>query len=292
MSLLKTTFKQIRRTPYQSLIAVLILTLTFFASSTFVLILFGFRQTLLYFEKAPQIIAYFARGKEIPEGDINRIKTRIEATGKMADFKYISTKDAEQIYKEKSQNEDPLLNELVDYKILPASIEVSAIAITALPEIREILDSEEIITDIDYYEDIVSQLTLWLTNIRYLGIGVIGFLAFLSILILMVVLGLKVKNKRTEIEIMRLLGASGWQVYSPYLLEGTFYGAWGAILGWLGSFTLLQYMTPALINWLEGIISFPIPLQQLGMLLAIMLLSGAFLGMLGSLIAVRRFSKI
>jgi len=292
MSLLTTTFKQIRRTPYQAIIALMILGLTFFASSAFLLISLGFAKTLQYFEKAPQIIGYFERGKDLPQQEIDRIKTRLEETGKLESFKYLSTKDAENYYREKSKNEDPLLNELVDYKILPPSIEVSTTEISAMPQIKEILDSEPLITDIDYYEDIVNQLSLWVQNVRYLGLGIVGFLAFLSILILMVILGLKVKNKRSEIEIMRLLGASSWQVYAPFLVEGMFYGAFGALIGWLSSFTLLQYMTPLLIEWLEGIIAFPIPLQDLAMLLGVLLLSGSLLGILGSLMAVRRFSRV
>jgi len=292
MSLLKTTFKQIRRTPYQAIIAILILTLTFFAVATFGMVLLGFARTLQYFEKAPQIIVFFEKGKDIPQQDIERIKTKLEATGKLADFRYVSTKDAEQIYKDKSKNEDPLLNELVDYKILPPSIEISATEITALPQLKDILASEQAVTDMDYYEDIVLRLTTWITNIRYLGMGIIGFLAFLSVLILMVILGLKVKNKRPEIEIIRLLGASGWQVHGPFLIEGMTYGFWGAFLGWLGSFTLLQYMTPVLIEWLEGIIALPVPWQQLVMLLGILIFSGLFLGAFGSLLAVRRFSRV
>jgi len=292
MSLLTTTFKQIRRTPYQALIAVLVLSLTFFATSTFILILFGFASTLQYFEKAPQIIAYFEKGKELPEQDIESIKNKLETTGKLASFRYTSTKEAEKFYKEKGANEDPLLNELVDYKILPPSIEISATEITALPQLKTILDTEPAVLDIDYYEDIVNQLAVWVRNIRYLGIGVIGFLAFLSVLILMVILGLKVKNKRPEIEIMRLLGASSWQVHSPFLLEGMFYGAFGAIWGWLGSFTLLQYMTPALIEWLDGILTLPVPTQYLLILLGVLMFVGMFLGMLGSLLAVRRFSRV
>jgi len=70
------------------------------------------------------------------------------------------------------------------------------------------------------------------------------------------------------------------------------YGFWGAFLGWLGRFTLLQYMTPVLIEWLEGIIALPVPWQQLVMLLGILIFSGLFLGAFGSLLAVRRFSRV
>jgi cell division transport system permease protein len=291
MKLFKTSLKQIRRTPYQAIIAVLILSLTFFATSGFSLILMGSQSALTYFEKTPQIIAFFEKGKDLPEEEISRIKGRLEATGKMESFEYVSTKQAEQIYKDKNKD-DPILNELVDYKILPPSIEVSAIEITYLKDLKEILDQEPMVQDIAYYEDVVGQLSTWISNVRYMGIAMVGFLGLLSVLILMVIIGLKIKNKRPEIEIMRLLGASPWHIHGPFLVEGMIYGAAGALIGWLGTFTVLQYTTPVLIDWLQDVITMPVPIQVLLMLLGIMMLGGMVLGAFGSLMAVRRFSKV
>lgn len=286
-----TAFHHIRRNPYQAIAAVLILSLTFFAVSVFILISIGFHLVLRHFEAAPQVIAFFEKGQDLEEEDITRIRTSLEKTGKLDSFSYVSTKQAEQIYKEKNKN-DPLLNELVDYKILPPSIEISAQEIEALPELKEILEQEPLVKDMAFYEDIVQRLTLWLTNIRMLGVGMIAFLLALSVLILMIIIGFKVKNKRGEIEILRLLGASGWYVHGPFLMEGMIYGGLGAFFGWLGAFTLLQYATPFLLGWLEDTIQLPVPLEILGMLCGIMVMSGMFVGGFGSLLAVRRFIKI
>jgi len=291
MRSLKTAFQQIRRTPYQSLVATLTLSLAFFAMAVFILISAGTHMILRYFEAAPQVIAFFEKGKDLSDEELTRIKNRLEATGKLADFKYVSTREAEQIYKDKNKS-DPLLNELVDYKILPPSIEISAIGIAELSDLKSILDTEPLVTDISYYEDIVGQLSMWIQNIRLVGLGMVGFLLILSMLLLVVIISLKIKNKRREIEIMRLLGASRWYINSPFLVEGMVYGALGAFFGWLGGFTLLQYSTPYIVEWLEEIIAFPIDITLLLMLLGIMILGGMTVGAFSSLVAVRRFSKI
>ncbi|NMC36497.1 FtsX-like permease family protein [Candidatus Beckwithbacteria bacterium] len=290
-SSISTMFKQVRRTPYQALIAVLILALSFFAVAVFVLISAGSHLILKYFEAAPQVIVFFERGKDLPDQDIDRIKQKLEATGKLGSFTYVSTKEAEKIYKEKNEN-DPLLNELVDYKILPPSIEISATDIDSLGQLKDVLESEPQVTDIAYHEDVVSQMSRWFKNVRYTGLGMIGFLLFLSILILIVIIGLKVKDKRKEIEIMRLLGASAWYVHSPFLLEGMFYGALGAFFGWLGMFTALQYATPVLIDWLKDIIALPINITLLLIMLGVMVLGGMVVGAISSLLAVRRFLRV
>jgi cell division transport system permease protein len=291
MKSLKTALKQIRRTPYQALAASAILSLTFFAVAVFIPISAGFHLALRYVESSPQVIAFFEKGKDLENKDIDRIRTRLAATGKLASFQYVSTREAVEIYKSKNL-EDPLLNELVDERVLPPSIEISATEISALPELRTILDSEPLVEDLDFYEDIVNKATIWITNIRVLGLGMIGFLLLLSVLILVVIIGMKIKNKRVEIEIMRLIGASGWYILGPFLVEGIIYGLVGAFFGWLGAFTVLQYSTPLLLENVGEFINLPINFTVILLFLGVLTLSGALIGALGSLIAVRRFIKI
>jgi cell division transport system permease protein len=286
-----TAFKQIRRTPIQAILATMILSLAFFAVSIFTLISAGSHLVLKYFESTPQVIAFFEKGKDLTQEDIDSIKTKLEATGKLDKFEYVSTKQAEQIYKEKNKD-DPMLNELVDYKILPPSIEISAKEITALKQLKEILSAEPLVKDIAFFEDVVSQLSTWINNIRYLGMGIIAFLVMLSLLILMIIIGLKIKNKRKEIEIMRLLGASKWYINGPFVIEGMIYGAVGALFGWLAAFTVLQYSTPMLLSWLSDIIKLPVDPSFLLIMLGSMVTGGMFVGAIGSLMAAGRFSKI
>ena len=285
-----TTTKQLRRSPYQALIASMVLTLTFFAVGVFSIIFAGSHFLLKHFEAAPQVIAFFEKGKDISDSRQEEIKAKFEASGKLATFKYISAKEAEAIYKEKNKD-DPLLLELVDYKILPPSIEISATSIEALPELKSILESEPEVVDIAFYEDIVKSLTNWVKNIRLIGISLIGFLIFLSILIIFVIISMKVAAKKREIGILRLLGASNWFIQGPFVLEGIFYGVVGAFFGWLFAYTLLLYATPLLISWLEDLQLLPVDPILMLMLLGVMVLSGMIIGSLSSLLATKRFFR-
>ena len=288
---LSTTLKHLRRSPYQVMAAILTLSLTFLAVSVFALLMGGSYVILRHFESAPQVIAFFERGKDISDQEQSAIKQRLEATGKLASFKYVSTREAEAIYKEKNQD-DPLLLELVDYKILPPSVEISASEISALPQLKDILESEILVKDVIFFEDIVESLMIWVRNLRLVGIGVIIFLLLLSILILTLIVSMKVKNKKTEIKILRLLGASNWFIQGPFLWEGVFYGVVGVLLGWLGAYILLLYTTPFIVSWLAEIQLLPVnPLLML-ILLVIELLIGITVGLFASWLAVRRFLHI
>ena len=290
MSIPSTTLTQIRRTPYQALAAVMVLSLTFLAATIFTFLFFGANKILQYFESSPQVIAFFEKGEDLSEEEIIGIKSRLEETGNLDAFKYVSTKEAEVIYKEKNQD-DPLLLELVDYKILPPSIEVSAVNIQGLESLKNTLSEQPKVTDVVFYEDIVDILSLWVKNIRLIGLILIIYLSVQSILILMLIVSLKILAKKEEIEIIQLLGGSFWFIAKPFLMEGIIYGALGAILGFIIAVSILMYSTPMVIEWLGDIPLFPISFFFLVLVIGVEIVIGALLGMIASLIGVRRFVK-
>lgn len=290
MNTLSTALTQIRRTPYQAMAAVMVLGLTFLAATIFTFLFFGAHKILEYFESAPQVIAFFEKGEDLSEEEIIGIRSKLEKTGDLDSFRYVSTKEAEVIYKEKNQD-DPLLLELVDHKILPPSIEVSAVNIQGLENLRNVLSEQPKVTDVVFYEDIVDVLGLWVRNIRLVGLALTIYLSVQSVLILILIVSLKILAKKEEIEIIQLLGGSFWFIAKPFLLEGIIYGALGAFLGFIIAVSALMYSTPMVIEWLGDIPLFPIPPLFLLLVIAVEMAAGVLLGMIASLIGVRRFVK-
>ena len=290
MRKINTFWQQIRRSPYQTLAAVMVMVLTFLAISCFLLVSLGSLRILRHFEKAPQVIAFFEPGQDLEEEKIAFIRERLEATGKLESFRYVSTREAEKLYKEKVKD-DPLLLELVDYKILPASIEISANRAEDLLELKNILEEVEEVKDIDFYEDVVRSLAAWIRNTRLVGVIFISYLLLQSVLVIIVVVGMKIMAKREEIGIMRLIGASSWFIRWPFILEGIFYGLFGAFFGWLFSYLILLYSTPMLINWFNDINLLPVPPLAMFKLLAIQIVLGVLVGAFASFLAVWRFLR-
>ena len=236
------------------------------------------------------MIAFFKPGEDLTDIQIANIRAQLESSGRLNQFRYVSTREAEAIYKEKNKD-NPLLLELVDYNILPASIEISGKTLEDLPVLKNMLTVQEGVEDIVYYEDIVQSLSNWINSIKGIGAGVIGYLTIESILVILVIIGLQIASRREEIEIMRLLGATGWFIRLPYILTGIAYGLIGSFIAWGLSYLLLLYSTPFLAAWLQDIPLLPVPVMFMLAVLGGELVFGAVIGAVGGLVATHRFLK-
>jgi len=284
----RTTWSHIRRSPYQALAATLIMFLTFFMATIFVLTAGGFQVVLRYFETRPQVTAFLKDETTLLQ--VDTIKAKLAQTGKVRETKYISKEEALNIYREQNKN-DPLLLEMVTANILPASLEVSAKELSFLPEIAQILKSEPGVEEVIFQEDVVQALHNWTSTLRKVGVGLIGALGLVSVLIVLVIIGMKITLKKEEIEILQLIGASPWYIRAPFIFEGMFYGVVGAIFAWGVGYLLLLYATPFLVKFLSGIPILPVPFIFMLSLLGVEILVGILIGALGSLLAVKRYLK-
>ncbi|MFA6390694.1 MAG: permease-like cell division protein FtsX [Patescibacteria group bacterium] len=144
---MKDIWTSIRRTPYQSLSAFLILfftlflTLILFVSLTF---LYG---TLNYLETKPQVTVYFQT--KTPETQIFKVREELMNSGKVLNIKYISKNEAFNIYKQLNKD-NSLLLEMVSADILPPSLEIFAKKPVFLPEIAEYLKKQGDIDEVQY----------------------------------------------------------------------------------------------------------------------------------------------
>lgn len=280
--------RNIRRTPYQAFAASMVMFLTFFTLSTFLILALGSQQILGFYESKPQAIAFFKDGTT--DTDIKAIENALTQTGKITKFRYVSKDEALQIYRDRNKD-NPTLLELVTANILPASLEISTTTPEDLKPIAEIVKQEPVVEEVVFPEDVVASLTQATRLIRIVGSSTTGFLAVFSTLIIVMIIGFKIRLKRDEIETMKLLGASTWFIRMPFLIEGIIYATVGAFLGWLLSFAVLWYFQPLLQNNLGEVsqILLPVPPLIITEFLLVELLIALLVGGLGSFTAVRRY---
>ncbi len=281
--------RNIRRTPFQAIAASMVMFLTFFALLTFLIVGAGSQETLKYFERKPQAIAFFKEGTTVQ--DISVIENALKEESRVSSTKYISKEDALKKYQEANKDQ-PLLTELVTASILPASLEISTKSLEDLSAIADILAKEPVIEQVFLPKDVIKNLTSVTTIIRSIGGATVGFLLIFATLVIVMIIGFKIRLKRSEIEIMRLLGASPSFIRNPFILEGIFYGVVGALLAWVVSYVLLWYFTPFLQGYLGEVKLLPVnPLFMLSLLGGSLMLA-IIVGGLGSISAVKRYLKI
>ena len=128
---------------------------------------------------------------------------------------------------------------------------------------------------------------------RNIGVVLIAGLLFTAMFLISNTIKITIYARRTEIEIMKLVGATNWFIRWPFLLEGLFLGVIGSILPIALILTAYNSALSVLNEKLTGTIFEMLPYNPfVFQLSALLLLIGAVIGMWGSVMSVRRFLKV
>jgi len=198
------------------------------------------------------------------------------------------TKDA--AARQASQNPDirDALN-VLGSNPLPASLNLVVRKLAELSQFNALAQATPIVdktTPTDYNSDVISKLNAVITIIEWVGAIIAIILMTISIVIIMNTIRTAVYARRTEIEIMKLVGATDWFVRWPFILEGMLGGLLAAIFS--GAVVYAAYRV--FVQAAQGhLLSVPYDGRYTVTLLAFLLVGGVAVGAFGSFLGVRRF---
>lgn len=239
--------RNVRRSPYQAMVAIIALTATFYAVTIFALIAHATQVIIQHLESKPQVTAFFPVNTWPTDEQLNQLETQLRSSGQLKEFKYTSKEQALEVYRELNKD-NPQLIEMVSAPMLPASVEVSTINATDLQNIAKVLENSDLVEEVYYQQEVIDEFIKWTESIRGVGLENAALLAILSFLFIFIVMSMKVAIRRREIRVLQLVGATSSYISVPYVWEGLLYGAIGAFLGWGAAYTRLLYATPFLIE--------------------------------------------
>ncbi len=128
-------------------------------------------------------------------------------------------------------------------------------------------------------------------------IGIIGVIVFaiVSVLIILNTIQMAIFNRREELKIMRLLGASTWYIRGPFIVESILYGVVAAIVSVSLCEALLSVPQVTLSTSSFGLLDITYAgeffSQRLWSILTLQLLVGIIIGAASSFIATHRYLK-
>jgi cell division transport system permease protein len=163
----------------------------------------------------------------------------------------------------------------------PARLRILAEQSKALPGVDEV----------DYGREAVERLLKAFSVVRWLLSAVAGLLGAVALLVVANILKLTAHSRRAELSIMRLVGAPGWFVRLPFLLEGMLQGVLGGLLAAGGLYVLGQALAARALAELQVDLGSFMPQGiDLGFCLRLVGL-GLALGFVGGLFAAGRNTR-
>jgi cell division transport system permease protein len=194
------------------------------------------------------VIAYLSGRPDT--GAVRALGERIAAMEEIAGVEFIPCSTGLERLRQWLGPDDSLVRDL-DPKVLPDAFEIRLKPGHAgsLERVAERLGGLSGIQDVRYDRGILGMVADAYYPI--LAVGVMVFLVVVLTLSLVIFLSIRVAmvSRRQEMEVMHLLGAKRYFLYSPYLLEALMYSVLSAILALLsveGVFILLKARVPVL----------------------------------------------
>ncbi len=175
---------------------------------------------------------------------------------------------------------------------LPASLNLNVRQLTDLSQFDAMARNTPIVdktTATDYNPDVIGKLHTVINIIQLVG-GIIALILLaISIVIIMNTIRTAVYARRTEIEIMKLVGATDWFVRWPFILEGVLGGVLAAVFS--GGVVFLGYRF--FVQQAEhSLLSVPFDASYTVALLVLLVVGGIGVGAFGSYLGVRRFLSV
>ena len=175
---------------------------------------------------------------------------------------------------------------------LPASLNLNVRQLTDLNSFDQMAKDTPIVdktTATDYNPDVINKLHTLIDIIEIVGAVIALILFVVSVVIIMNTIRTAVYARRTEIEIMKLVGATDWFVRWPFILEGMIGGVLAAIFS--GAVVFAGYRL-FVQGAQQSLLSVPFDGAYTVALLILLVVGGILVGALGSYLGVRRFLTV
>jgi cell division transport system permease protein len=291
--LIRRTFGVMKENGPTHLLSIGTIAVAFFLFASFLLLPLNFTSFLEAWEKKVQIILYLKEG--VGEKRVLQLQKELQGEEGIRETRYISQRKAMETFQRDLAGYGGVLKGLKE-ETFPASFEITLKERFRTPErIRDLaarLGKIKEVEEVQYGGLWLERFSLFLYTLRW-GVWVLGgILVVIIVSVTANTVRLTLYNKRGEIEILKLVGATDAFVKLPFYLEGGLQGLLGAGGSILLLFVLfhffslkvapyvslyfgqlrLHFLPPKLIAWILGV--------------------GVISGLLGGLLSLRKPARI
>ncbi|OPL07388.1 MAG: cell-division protein [delta proteobacterium ML8_F1] len=182
----------------------------------------------------------------------------------------------------------------LEYNPFPNSYIVNLQSINYADPVVQQMTTLSGIEEIKFYKDLVNQIIDLTSYIRNIGLVLTLFLAGIATFIINNTIKLTINARRTEISIMKYVGATSWYIRWPFILEGTVLGLVGSLMATGLVYLIYNYTFNLFTSQFYVVFAAYILNVQtiVGEILTLNILIGAGIGALGSMMSIRRYLNV
>lgn len=288
----KTAFKNIQKNIMLNIIVSTTIAITFIIFVSFLILIMNFSSFKKNWVDQIQVVVYF---KDVTPPDfMQTIKTSIQGLAEVESVKLVSRDEALIMLKDFLQGQDGILDGLSGNP-LSASLEIKLkdefLNTETMDSFINKIKTSEYIDDIEYGQKWLERFVSLFDVIKITG-SVFGSLLFLfTLFIISNTIKLMIYNRRDEVEIMKLVGATNRFIKLPFCIEGVVQGLIGSSCALIVLFFVATIFMDRVISFIRLYIGTYTFVFLDFRLTTYILLLGALLGLMGSLFALQSIEE-
>ncbi|MBD5135532.1 MAG: ABC transporter permease [Lachnospiraceae bacterium] len=288
--------KNIRRNKLFSLASVGTIAACIFMMGIMYSVIANFQHMVSKAGESVIITVFFEQG--ISTDKITLLQQRIEQRSEVATVSYTSAEQAWEDFKKDYFASNPELAEgFKDDNPLANSayFEIRLSDVSMQPTLVSFLESQSGIRQVNYSDVTASALTDFAKMVGYVSMTIILVLLAVGVFLISNTVMIGIAVRKEEIKIMKLIGATDYFVRAPFIVEGIIIGIVGAAIPIFGLYFVYQKVISYLMGQFQTITG-KFSFLSVGKVFSIMtpmaLIIGGGIGLLGSIITIRKHLKV
>lgn len=287
---IRDSFKSAGRNFSLSMAAITCSTITLILVAIAIILTYNVQEITASLEKELTIVAYVK--KDATSDNIETIKTKLNSISEIEKYVFKSKEE----WKAEMKNESETLNTTLDYLEENPLLDSFIITVRDVKDLKgttEKIRNSEYISSAEYGEGMVENLVGAFDIISKGTVVIVIALVLVTAFLISNTIKLTIFSRRTEIEIMRLVGASNMAIRLPFIFEGFILGILGSIVPMIATIYGYNILYDKLGGHIiSNIITLVKPFNFVFVVALILLAIGCVVGMFGSYRAVRKHLKI
>ena len=229
---------------------------------------------------------------------VESVKKEIESIEHVTEVEYVSPDAALEDLKKELDADDILAGLEGENNPLSNSFNVSIDDINNQAAVLQKLNEIKQRGDLENIKDAHSETEVLIkinTIITVLGIVIIVILVVISVVIIVNTIKISVFTRKTEINIMKYVGATDWFIRWPFIIEGVLIGLLGALIPMLIAWPAYAKSISMIYDFfpvIKNMVTFRESGEIFSILLPFSLIFGILLGVIGSVTSIRKHLKV